>query len=180
MISFRWWIIPDDVSRWGVRKSQVQIKTAFELCEMEIHQKILMSNCKKMMKRSIDQKLRLRNFDVRHWKIETRAMTKSRKDMSDVVRDKEICYQWKEKDQCSKGDMCCCRHESNDDPPKSTQKAISLSKSSVTRGKKCREKEVSETEVSRADTFTKETCTKSLVSIDILPNVIFLQNRDAK
>ena len=44
-----------------------------------------------------DQKLRLRNFDARHGKIETGAVFKSRKGFSGVKRGKGICYQWKEK-----------------------------------------------------------------------------------
>ena len=38
------------------------------------------------MERSIDQKLRLRNFDARHEKIETGAMVKSRRGLSGVER----------------------------------------------------------------------------------------------
>ena len=46
----------------------VQLKTVLELYDMEIHQKISMPNCRKlttMVKRSVDQKLRLQNFDAR-------------------------------------------------------------------------------------------------------------------
>ena len=49
---------------------------------MEIHQKISMPNYQKMktmVKRSIDQKLRSRNFDARHGKIETGEVVKSRR-----------------------------------------------------------------------------------------------------
>ena len=48
-------------------RESVQLKTVLELYDMEIHQKISMPNCqnmKTMVKRSIDQKLRLRNFDA--------------------------------------------------------------------------------------------------------------------
>ena len=41
-------------------------------------------------------------------------MVKSQKGLSGVERGKGICYQWKEKGQCSKGDQCSFRHESND------------------------------------------------------------------
>ena len=64
-----------------------QIKTVLHLYDMEIHQKISMSNYQKlrtMVKRSIDQKLRLRNFDARQGKIETGAVVKSRKRLSGV------------------------------------------------------------------------------------------------
>ena len=52
---------------------------------------------KTMVKRSIDQKLRLRNFDARQGKIETRAVAKGRKGLSGVERGRGFCYQWKEK-----------------------------------------------------------------------------------
>ena len=84
---------------------------------MEIHQKISMPNYQKlktMVKRSIDQKLRLRNFDARHRRIETGAVVKSRKGLSGVEGGKGICYQWKEKGQCSKGDQCSFGHEKDE------------------------------------------------------------------
>ena len=65
---------------------------------MEIHQKISMPNyqtLKTMVKRSIDQKLRLRNFDARHGRIETGAVIKNRKGMSGVEGGDAVCYKWK-------------------------------------------------------------------------------------
>ena len=44
-----------------------------------------------MVKRSIDQKLRLRNFDARHEKIETGAVVKSHRGLGGVERGKGIC-----------------------------------------------------------------------------------------
>ena len=58
-----------------------------------------------MVKRNIDQKLRLPNLDVRHGKIEPGAVVKSQRGPSGIKRGKGICYQWKEKEQCSKGDQ---------------------------------------------------------------------------
>ena len=43
---------------------------------------------KTMVKRSTDQKLRLRTFDARHEKIETGAVVKSQKGLSGVERGK--------------------------------------------------------------------------------------------
>ena len=48
-----------------------------------------------MVKRSIDQKLRLRNFDARHENIETGAVVKNRIGMRGIERGKGICYQWR-------------------------------------------------------------------------------------
>ena len=51
------------------------------------HRKISMPNYQKlktMVKKSIDQKLRLRNFDARHGRFETGAVVKNRNGMSGV------------------------------------------------------------------------------------------------
>ena len=114
-----------------------QLKTVLELYEMEIHQKISMPNYQKLkttVKRSIDQKPRLRNFDARQGNIETGAVVNSRKGLSGVERGKGVCYQWKEKGQCSRGDRCSFWHESDDRAPKPTPKAAPPSEPSMTRG----------------------------------------------
>ena len=105
-----------------------QLKTVLELYDMEIHQKISMPNyqtLKTIAKRCIDQKLR--------W-----AVVKSRKGLSGVERGRGICYQWKEKGQCSEGD----RHESNDRSCAETQnpKPPHLLTINVTRSKCVEEK----------------------------------------
>ena len=67
---------------------------------MEIHQKTSVLNYQKlktMAKRCLDLKLRVRNFDARHGRIESGAEVKSRKGMSGVDGGKGFCYQWKEK-----------------------------------------------------------------------------------
>ena len=59
-----------------------QLKTVLDLYDMEIHHRISMPNCQKLktvVKRNIDQKLRLLNFDVRQEKIETGAVVKNHK-----------------------------------------------------------------------------------------------------
>ena len=93
-------------------RESAQLKTVLELYDMEIHQKISVPNYQKlktMVKTGFDQKLRLRNFDARHGKIETGSVVKSRKGSSGVEGGKGICYQWKEKGQCSKGNQCSFR-----------------------------------------------------------------------
>ena len=83
-----------------------------------------------------DQKLRLRNFDAGHGKIETGAVVKSREGLSGVEGGKGTCYQWKEKKgQCSKGNQCSFRHESHDRAQKPTPNAATLSEPSMTRGR---------------------------------------------
>ena len=98
-------------------RESAQLNTVLELPDMEIHQKISLPNNQKlktMVKRSFDQKLRSRNFDARHGRIETGAMVKNRKEPTGFEGGKGTCYEWKEKGQCSKGDKCSFWHESND------------------------------------------------------------------
>ena len=78
-----------------------QIKTVLELYDLKMHQKISKPDYqrfKKMVKRSIDQKLRSGNFDARNERIETGAVIRNRKDQPGE------CNRWKAKGQCSRGD----------------------------------------------------------------------------
>ena len=73
--------ILENLYKLRIRES-AQLKTVLEFYDMEIHQNFSMSNHQKlktMVKRSTYQKLRLRNFDARHEKIESGAVVKSRK-----------------------------------------------------------------------------------------------------
>ena len=99
------------------------------------------------------------DFDARHEKIETGAVVKSHRGVSGVEGGKGICYQWKEKEQCSKGDQCSLRHESND-RAKPTPKAEPPSEP---RGKEMPWAEASlRNSIDRsAKHFLKGTCTKS-------------------
>ena len=69
---------------------------------------------KTMVKIRKGQKHRLRNFDARHVKIESGAVIKNRKRLIGVDGRKGICYQGKEKDQCSQGERCSFRHDTQD------------------------------------------------------------------
>ena len=89
-----------------------------------------------MVKRSMDQKLRLRNFDARHGKIGTEAVIKNRKGLSGVGGGKGTCFQWKEKGKCSEGNQCSFRHEINDSAQqKPNPNAATPSEPSMTRGR---------------------------------------------
>ena len=71
------------------RRDSAQPRTVLELDDMEIHQKISdpsYQRLKTMVKRSRDQKLRMRNFDAGHEKIETGAVVKSQRGLSGVER----------------------------------------------------------------------------------------------
>ena len=87
-----------------------------------------------MVKRSTDQKLRSRNFDGRHGIIGTGAVI-NRRGSGGVEEGKGICYQWKEKGRCSKGDQCGFRHESGDHAQKQAPNAATPSEPSMTRGR---------------------------------------------
>ena len=86
----------ESLCKLRIRESD-QLKTTLELYDMEIHQEISIPNYEKSktnVTRSIDQKLRILNFDARNKKIETGAVVTSRRGLSGVERGKEICYQW--------------------------------------------------------------------------------------
>ena len=71
----------ESLYKMRIRESD-QLKTVLELYDMEIHQKISLPKYQKlktMVKRSIDQRLRSRNFDASNEKIETRVVVTSRR-----------------------------------------------------------------------------------------------------
>ena len=106
------------------------------LYDMGIHHKISMPNYQKlktMVKRNIDQKLRLRNFDARHGRIETGAVIQK--------EEKVFVTSGKKKLKCSKGHQCSFRHESNDRAQKTrTQSRLTFRALDVTRSKCVEEK----------------------------------------
>ena len=80
-----------------IRESD-QLKTVLELYDMEIHQKISMPDYQKlktMVKKSKDQKLRLRNFGARNERNETGAVVTNRRCQRGVERGRGECTQWK-------------------------------------------------------------------------------------
>ena len=76
----------ESMYKLGIRQSD-QLKTVLEMYDMEIHQKISRLDSQKRktkVKRSLDQKLRLRNFDAKNEKIETGAVVTSRRGLSGI------------------------------------------------------------------------------------------------
>ena len=142
-----------------------------------------------MVNRSIDQKLRLRNFDARHGRIETGAVVKNRQGLSGVEGGKGTCNQWKEKGHCSKEDQSSFQHESDDRAQqKPHPNAATPSGPSMTRGRSVSRKRNIIAKVilvsffdNRADTIWKVLARDRLVSIGIFPNVNSIKtNRDVK
>ena len=118
--------------------SLINSKNVFELYDMEIHQKTSVLNYQKlktMVKRWKYQKLRLRNFGARHGRMESGSVSKSRKVLSGVEGGKGMCFQWKEKGQCSQGDQCSFWHESNDRAQKPEHTAATPSEPALSRGR---------------------------------------------
>ena len=91
--------ILESLYRLRIRESD-QLKNVFELYDMEIHQKTSVPNHQKLktiLKRCIHQKLRSRNFDARHGRIESGAVVKSRKGVVGVERRKRYLLPVKRK-----------------------------------------------------------------------------------
>ena len=134
--------ILESLYKLRIRESD-QLKTVLELYDMEIHEKTSVPNCQKlktMVKRSRDQKLRLRNFDARHGRLESGAVVKSRKGIIGVEGGKGICYQWKEKGQCSQRDRCSFRHDTKDRAQKPEHTAATPPQPALSQGRSVSEK----------------------------------------
>ena len=107
--------ILESLYKLRIRESE-KLKTVLELYNMEIHQKKAgpdYHRLKTMVKRSIEQNLRMRNFEVRNGNFETSAAVKNQRVKQREQRSLGDCWQWKANGQCSKGDSCSFRHDMN-------------------------------------------------------------------
>ena len=66
-----------------------------------------------MVKRSIDQNLRIENFEARNGNYERNAVVKNQGTQQREQRTLGNCWQWKANWQCSEGDNCSFRHDIN-------------------------------------------------------------------
>ena len=119
--------IPSDDILEGLYKLRIResekLKTVWKLYNMEIHQKKAgpdYHRLKTMVKRSIEQNLRMKNFGARNGIYETNAVVKNQGTKQREQRSLRYCWQWKANGQCSKGDSCSFRHDMNE-RAKSTQ-----------------------------------------------------------
>ena len=129
-----------------------------------------------MVKRSIEQNLRMKNFEARNGNYETSAVVKNQGTKQREQRSLGDCWQWKANGQCSKGDNCSFRHDMNK-RAKSTQPNPYPRSSTQQSGEMYREPEVPEAEVpavERLDGRARIT-SKELVPIHSVKNGI-LQN----
>ena len=83
---------------------------------MEIHQKKLgpdYHRLKTMVKRSIEQDIRNKNFGARNGNCERNAVVKNQGTRQRGQRTLGDCWRWEANGQCSKGDNCSFRHDMN-------------------------------------------------------------------
>ena len=98
-----------------IRESE-KLKTVLELYNVEIHQKKAgpdYHRLKAMVKRSIEQEIRNKNFGIRNGNFEKNAVVKNQGTKQREQRSLGDCWQWKANGQCSKGDNCSFRHDIN-------------------------------------------------------------------
>ena len=98
-----------------IRESE-KLKTALELYDLEFHQKKLgpdYHRLKAVVKRSIEQKIRNKNFGNRIGNFEKNAVVKNQGTKQRVQRILGDCWQWETDGQCSKGDNCSFSHDIN-------------------------------------------------------------------
>ena len=112
-------IPPDDILeglyKLRIRESE-KLKTVLELYDLEIHQKKLgpdYHRLKTMVKRSIEQDIRNKNFGARNGNYEKNAVVKNQGTKQRVQRILGDCWQWESNGQCIKGDNCSFRHDIN-------------------------------------------------------------------
>ena len=112
-------IPPDDIleglCKLRIRESE-KLKTVLELCDLESHQRKLGPDnhrLKTMVKRSIEQDIRNKNFGARNGNYEKNAVVKNQGTKQPVQRILGHCWQWEFNGQCSRGDNCSFRHDIN-------------------------------------------------------------------
>ena len=112
--------IPHDDILEGLYKLRIResekLKTVLELYDLEIHQKKLgpdYHRLKTMLKRSIEQEIRNKNFWNRIGNFEKNAVVKNQGTKQRVQRILGDCWQWETNGQCVKGDNCSFRHDMN-------------------------------------------------------------------
>ena len=111
--------IPHDEILEGLYKLRIseseKLKTVLELYDLKIHQKKLgpgYHRLKTMVKRSIEQEIRKKNFGIRNGNFEN-AVVKNQGTKQRVQRILGDCWQWETNGQCVKGDNCSFRHDVN-------------------------------------------------------------------
>ena len=97
-------------------ESLKKLKTVLELYDLEMHQKKLgpdYHTLKTMVKSSIEQDFRNKNFGARSGNYARNAVVKNLGTKQRVQRILGDCWQWETNGQCSRGDNCSFRHDIN-------------------------------------------------------------------
>ena len=112
--------IPPDEILEGLYKLRIResekLKTVLELYDLETHQKKLgpdYHRLKNMVKRSIEQEIRNKNFGSRIENFEKNGVVKNQGTKQRVQRILGGCWQWETNGQCVKGNNCSFRHDMN-------------------------------------------------------------------
>ena len=112
--------IPHDDILEGLYKLRIResekLKTVLEFYDLETHQRKLgpdYHRLKAMVKRSIEQEIRNKNFENRIGNFEKNAVVKNQGTKQRVQRILGDCWQWETNGQCVKGDNCSFRHDIN-------------------------------------------------------------------
>ena len=95
--------ILENLCKLRMRESE-KLKTVLELYNMEIHQKKAEPDYHRLqtiVKRSIEQILRMKNFDTRNGNFEISAVVKNQRVKQREHRCLGDCWQWKANGQCS-------------------------------------------------------------------------------
>ena len=175
--------IPSDEILERLYKKRIRgsekLKTVSELYDLEIHQKkagLDYHRLKTMVIRSIEQNLRKKNLEARNGNYDRNAVVKNQGTKQREQRTLGDCWQWKANGQCSKGDNCSFRHDTNKrakwtqpnlSPRSSTQQSVrNASRTRSPRGKSPSGR------MSRlpCKDYLKGTCTNSFCENGILQN----------
>ena len=112
--------IPVDFILEGLYKLRMResdkFKTVFEMYDLETHQKKLgpdYHRLKIVVKRSIEQEIRNKNFRNRNGNSEKNAVVENQGTKQRVQRILGDRWQWETNGQCVKGDNCSFRHDIN-------------------------------------------------------------------
>ena len=110
------------------RRESEKLKTVLELYDLETHQKKLgpdYHRLKTVVKRSIEQKIRNKNYGNRNRNFEKNAVVKNQGTKKRVQRILGDCWQWEANGQCVKGDNCSFRHDMDKRVKSYTIKSVS-------------------------------------------------------
>ena len=106
---------PEGLYKLRIRESE-KFKTVLELYDLETHQKKWgpdYHRLKAMVKRSIEQEIRNKNFGARSGNFDKNAVVKNLGTKQRVQRILGDCWQWETNGQCVKGNNCSFRHDMN-------------------------------------------------------------------